>query len=945
MAQKGILVYNNGIISRPENTMSEKNDLKATLNLPRTSFAMKAALSQKEPAMIRKWEEADLYRKILEARQGRPLFILHDGPPYANGRIHLGTALNKILKDFIIRSRSMEGFLAPFVPGWDCHGLPIEIHVDKKLGPAKKTMSVTDIRGECRSYALKYIDIQREEFRRLGVMGEWDNPYLTMDPTYEAGVLRFLAAFFDSGEVYLGKRPVHWCISCRTALAEAEIEYGDKTSPSIYVKFPLISDLSAKAAALAGKRVSILIWTTTPWTLPGNLAIALDPEAEYAAAGIGNEAVILARRLLPVVAEELGWDEPEVLAVFAGRDLENLEARHPFIDRISRLVMADYVTMDDGTGCVHTAPGHGQDDYMTGLAYGFDIYAPVDDDGRFTPEVPRYAGLNVFEANPRITADMAAEGTLLKEDAVTHSYPHCWRCKKPVIFRATEQWFISMDKKGLRSRALEHIARVRWLPSWGEERISGMVANRPDWCISRQRSWGVPIPAFRCRACGSPLVNADLIRRTADIFATEGSNAWYTRSEAELLSPDAVCRECGGRNFQKTYDILDVWFESGASHGILKDRPLHRWPADVYIEGHDQHRGWFNSSLFIGVGAEGCSPFETCITHGFVLDEQGRAMSKSLGNVIEPDAIIRRSGAEILRLWAAMLNYREDARFGREIEQRLVDAYRKIRNTWRFLLGNLFDFDPDRDAAPDKNLGFLDRWVLQRGEDVRRKVLAAYRDFEYHIVFHTLFQFFTVDLSSFYLDVVKDRVYCSAKDDPVRRAAQTAMFRILRDSLLLMAPILPFTTDEAWEAAPEYAGKEASVHLGEFPKEDRTWISEDERRDARNLIEIREVVLKEIEKAREAKHLGNSLEARAVLKATGLQADLLRRHAAGLREMFIVSDVAIEPGDAGALSVRIERAPGAKCDRCWNFSPGLGLRPASPALCPRCAAAVERYGP
>ena len=920
--------------------MSEKTAMKATLNLPQTSFAMKASLAQKEPAMIRKWEEADLYKKIIAARAGRPLFILHDGPPYANGHIHLGTALNKILKDFIVRSRSMEGFLAPYVPGWDCHGLPIEIHVDKQLGPKKKSMSVTDIRGECRAYALKFIDIQREEFKRLGVMGDWDNPYLTMDPSYEAGVLRSLAAFFESGEVYLGKRPVHWCMSCRTALAEAEIEYRDKTSPSIYVKFSLSSDLTETAPALAGKRTSILIWTTTPWTLPGNLAIALHPEAEYAAAEIGDEAVILARKLLPAVAAELGWGEPKVLAVFLGRELENLETRHPFIDRTSRLVLADYVTLEDGTGCVHTAPGHGHDDYLTGLAYGFDIYTPVDDDGRFIAEVPRYAGLSVFEANPLITADMARDGTLLKEDAVTHSYPHCWRCKKPVIFRATEQWFISMENQGLRSRALEQIGRVRWIPSWGEERISGMVANRPDWCISRQRSWGVPIPAFRCRECGTPLVSADVVRRTADVFAAEGSNAWYTRSESDFLPPNATCGGCGGRDFARAFDILDVWFESGASHAILKERPLHRWPADVYIEGHDQYRGWFNSSLFIGTGADGASPFGTCITHGFVLDEQGRAMSKSLGNVIEPNAIIQRSGAEILRLWAAMLNYREDARFGKETEQRLVDAYRKIRNTWRFLLGNLFDFDPDRDAVTDESLQFLDRWILQKAEDVRKKVLAAYRDFEFHVVFHTLFQFFTVDLSSLYLDVVKDRSYCSAADDPIRRSAQTAMFRILRDSLMLMAPILPFTADEAWEAAPAFADKAPSVHLGEFPKEQRTRLSEEERRDAGELFEIREIVLKEIEKAREAKDIGNSLEARAVIKVSGPRATLLERRAGLLREMFIISDVGVEPGEEGEFSVRIERAPGAKCERCWNYSPHVGRREEAPTLCPRCADAV-----
>ncbi|HEX2694562.1 MAG TPA: isoleucine--tRNA ligase, partial [Acidobacteriota bacterium] len=787
--------------------MADKNDVKNTLNLPRTTFAMKAALAEKEPETIRKWQEFDLYRKILEKRAGRTSFVLHDGPPYANGHIHLGTALNKILKDFIVKTRSMQGRLAPYVPGWDCHGLPIEIHVDKLLGGKKKGMSLIEIREECRKYALKFIDIQRAEFIRLGVFGQWDDPYLTMKPEYEAETLRYLAAFFASGNAYKGKRPVHWCIHCKTALAEAEIEYKDRRSPSVYVKFPAGPGLAEKFPALKGKKVSVVIWTTTPWTLPANMAIAFHPEADYVAAEAGGEVYIVAKKLLPVVAEELGLGAPSVLAEIKGRELEGLKARHPWIDRDSVFVLADYVTLEDGTGCVHTAPGHGHDDFLTGQAYGIEIYTPVDEEGKFTADVAKYAGMTVFEANRPIMDDMRAGGSLLKEGEITHSYPHCWRCKNPVIFRATEQWFISMDAGGLRRKALEEIGKVAWIPAWGEERMANMVEGRPDWCISRQRSWGVPIPAFACAACGRVVADAAIVGHVADIFAKEGSNAWFEKAPGELLPAGTKCPACGATEFRKEYNILDVWFESGASHNILGKEDGLPWPADVYIEGHDQHRGWFNSSLLIGVGARGRSPYRTCITHGFVLDEQGKAMSKSAGNVIEPSEIIAKNGAEILRLWVAMLNYKEDARFGPEILQRLVEAYRKIRNTWRFVLGNLYDFDPAADAVPDGEMLLLDRWILERARAVRERVLKAYEDYEFHVVFHAIYDFFTVDLSSFYLDVIKDRAYCSGKDSALRRSAQTALFSVLRDTLTLMAPILPFTADEAWEAMPATKGK------------------------------------------------------------------------------------------------------------------------------------------
>ncbi|MGB9005403.1 MAG: isoleucine--tRNA ligase [Candidatus Aminicenantales bacterium] len=918
----------------------EKPDLKGTLNLPRTSFAMKAQLSQKEPEMMKKWESLRLYDKILEARRSAPVFVLHDGPPYANDHIHLGTALNKILKDFIVKSKTMQGHLTAYLPGWDCHGLPIEIKVDQLLGQRKKDMSIIAVREECKAYALKFIDIQRREFMRLGVFGEWDKPYLTMDPEYEGDVLRHLAAFFALGNVYKGKRPVYWCSTCQTALAEAEIEYKERRSPSIYVKFPLISDLFQKYPKLKGKKVSVLIWTTTPWTIPANLAIAFHPEHEYAAFEAGPEVYIAAKRLIPLLAEELGLGQIKILETFTGSDLKGLKARHPFIDRESVFVLAHYVTLDTGTGAVHTAPGHGQEDYWTGIEYGLDIYTPVDEKGCFTPDVARYAGQNVFLANRLIMDDMKRDGSLLKEAEITHSYPHCWRCKNPVIFRATAQWFISMDKSGLRQKALAEIKKVRWIPGWGEERIANMIASRPDWCISRQRIWGVPIPAFACKACGEVLAGEAICLRAADVFSREGSNSWFVKKENELLPEGTKCPKCGSRDLVKESNILDVWFESGASHCVLGKRPDLPWPSDVYIEGHDQHRGWFNSSLLVGLAAQGGAPYRTVITHGFILDEQGLAMSKSMGNVIAPGEIITKHGAEVLRLWTAMLDYREDAPFGNEILQRVVEAYRKLRNTWRFMLGNLYDFGPDKDSlAPDKLLP-LDRWALEKAAAVGQRILKAYQDYEYHIIFHAIYNFFTVEMSAVYLDILKDRLYCSAETSTLRRSAQTALFAILRDTLLLMAPILPFTAEEAWEMMPAFKEKTQSVHLGLFPAYDRKWIAPGELDDMERLLRLREKVLKELEKAREEKRIGNSLEARVVLKVPSSEEPLLARYRSELPSLFIVSDVGWEKHSGSDTEVAVEQAPGQKCQRCWNYSLEVGKSPEYPGLCRRCREVV-----
>lgn len=920
--------------------MADKDKIKETLNLPQTSFSMKAKLVQKEPEIIKNWEEIKLYEKIQKKRENCPSFVLHDGPPYANGRIHLGTALNKILKDFIVKSKTMQGYNSPYLPGWDCHGLPIEIKVDHLLGKKKMGMSIIEVREECKKYALKYVDIQREEFKRLGVFGEWEKPYLTMNPEYEGEVIRHLAAYFASDNVYKGKKPVYWCPHCQTALAEAEIEYEDRESPSIFVKFPVISDLSQRFHVLKGKKIFVLIWTTTPWTLPANLAIAFHPDYEYVAFQANGEVYIAAKRLIPVIAEELSLKETKVLAAFLGKDMEGLKARHPSIDRESVFVLADYVTLDQGTGCVHTAPGHGQDDYITGLKYSLDIYTPVDSEGKFIPQVERYGGMNVFDANKVITEDMLKNGTLLKEDKIIHSYPHCWRCKNPVIFRATAQWFISMDKNDLRKKALKEIKKVNWIPPWGEERISNMVIARPDWCISRQRTWGVPIPAFYCHDCGYILANEEITLRVSDVFSREGSNSWFIKTSKELLPPDTKCPQCGSTQFKKENNILDVWFESGASHNILGKRKNLPWPADIYIEGHDQYRGWFNSSLLVGIAAKGASPYKTVITHGFVLDKQGRGMSKSLGNFIEPEEIVSKNGAEILRLWVAMLNYKEDARFGYETIQRLVEAYRKIRNTWRFILGNIHDFSPDDECVAPEEMMLLDRWILEKCSQMGRKILKAYESYEYHIVFHTIYNFFTVELSSFYLDVLKDRLYCSGKNSLLRKSAQTALFNLLKTTLVLMAPLLPFTTEEAWEAMPGFEGKDESVHLELFPLFKERWLEAKLFLEWENLVLVRDKVLKELEIARENKMIGNSLEASITLKVPPGQEGFLSEYEKELPSLFIVSAVALEPDSDEELEVKVSKHPGEKCLRCWNFSSYVGTSSEYPNFCKRCEEVV-----
>jgi isoleucyl-tRNA synthetase len=916
---------------------------------------MKASLPRREPEMLEHWEKIDVYSLIRAARAGCPPFVLHDGPPYANGPIHMGTAINKILKDMIVKSRAMMGFDAPYLPGWDCHGLPIEIRVDQALGPKKAGMSKVAIRQECRKYAAHYIDVQRKGFKRLEVFGEWNNPYSTMSYEYEADIARAFGEFVGKGLIYKGLKPVHWCYSCKTALAEAEVEYEDHTSPSVYVAFPLASDLSDLNPALGGKDWSVIIWTTTPWTLPANLAIAFHPDFEYSALRVDGKGYIVASELVKPVSEKLGWHTPAEVARFRGRDLDRRKARHPFISRDSLLVLGQYVTLDAGTGCVHTAPGHGYDDYMTGVAYGLEILCPVDDDGRFTNDVEHFAGLQVFEANPKIVQYMKDDESLLHYENFEHQYPHCWRCHNPVLFRATPQWFINLDKDGYRQRVLEEIGKVRWIPAWGEERISNMVKDRPDWCISRQRDWGVPIIAFFCTACGEVLLQKEIIDRVASFFDKEGADAWYAHTAQELLPPGTRCGKCGGFDFRQEFNILDVWFDSGSTHlatlGRRADLP---WPADLYIEGGDQYRGWFQSSLLIGVALRGRSPYRASITVGWTLDELGRAMSKSKGIGFDPDYIVQRRGAEIARLLAGSVNFVEDVRIFDELLDRLSEAYRKIRNTCRFMLGNLSNqqdkarprFDPRTDSLPYSEMQEIDRWALARAALLVQKCLKGYEDYQFHQVYNALYNFCTVDLSAFYLDILKDRLYTHGTHSPSRRSAQTALWHILDDLTRLLAPILPFTAEEVYhamfEGRPEQ-DRAPSVHTLLFPKYEAAHDQEALLREWERLAEVRESVLKALEEVRKKGQIGNSLEAKVSLRCTGVHLDLLSRHRDDLRYIFIVSQVELEDDLGGGPGVRVAVLPadGKKCERCWNYSTQVGADAEYGTLCERCVPVVK----
>ncbi len=921
-----------------------------TLNLPGTSFPMRARLPKREPEMLEQWKRMRLYERIREERRGRPTFILHDGPPYANGHIHMGHALNKILKDIVVKSRTMMGFDAPYVPGWDCHGLPIEHQVDKKLGSRKRTMSVAEIRRACRQFAAGFVEVQREEFERLGVLGLWDDPYLTMDYAYEAEIASALHGFMMAGLVERGLKPVHWCTSCRTALAEAEVEYEDETSPSITVAFELEEDARSALEIPDGTPAFAVIWTTTPWTLPSNLAIALHPLFEYALVAHDGALYIVAAELAEATAHAAGWESWEVLRTFKAGLLERTHYRHPLVDRRGIFILGDHVTLEAGTGLVHTAPGHGADDFVVGQLYGLEPYAPVDDAGRFTPDVPAWAGQHVFQANGAIVETLRDRGVLLAFEELTHSYPHCWRCKKPVIFRATPQWFIRMDRNDLRERALAGIEQVAWIPRWGQARIRGMVENRPDWCISRQRLWGVPITVFTCTACDTPVNDESVFDHLCGLFREHGTDIWFELPQEELLPRGFSCPSCGATTFAKATDILDVWFDSGISHLAVCDsgRWGLSWPADLYVEGQDQYRGWFQSSLLVAEGLKGEPPYRQVLTHGFVVDADGRKMSKSLGNVITPQQLLTQYGADILRLWTAMVDFKEDLRISEEIITRNAEAYRKIRNTIRFLLANLADFDPAEHAVPLESIQGLDGFMLRRGRRLAQKIVAAYEAYDLSTVFHRILNFCTVDLSSLYLDVLKDRLYCDHPDDPRRRAAQTALHAIAESLLTLLAPVLSFTADEAWQHLP--GERAASIHLAEFAT--LSELPENRELDARweRLLALREVVNHELEILRRDEVIGKSLEAQAVIcgESVLLREDL-QATGAELADLFIVSKVVFEVEGSGeaveaypGLAVRSEPFEAATCARCWKRAAKIVRDEAMPGLCPRCHAVVER---
>jgi isoleucyl-tRNA synthetase len=941
-----------------ENLTRVPLELKSTINLPKTAFPMKANLPQNEPKMLARWEQERIYNRIREARKGAPVYILHDGPPYTSGPIHLGTALNKCLKDFIVKSKTMAGYDAPYVPGWDCHGLPIEIKVDKELGGKKLQMPALAVRAECRKYAQKYLDLQRVQFKRIGVFGRFERPYVTMEPQYESIVLSTFFSFYENGFVYKGLRAVYWCMHDETALAEAEVEYENHTSDSIWVKYPLLDDPAQIDPALAGKKVSTIIFTTTPWTIPASMAVAFHPDEEYVALESGGEVYIVASKLAKEVIEKCNLSNARELAHFPGRKLERLNFQHPFLDRKILGVLADYVTMDTGTGVVHTAPSHGAEDFLTGVKYGLDATSNVDEKGILRNGLPEYTGKRVWDANQPIMDLLKSRGALLHAEKTEHSYPHCWRCHNPVIFRATEQWFISMETpmpgkkdQALRARTLDEIKHVKWDPAWGEERMSNMIATRPDWCISRQRVWGVPIAVFLCESCGKPLNDRAINRKVVELFRRSGADAWFTSEPDSLLPAGTKCPHCGGNKFEKETDIFDVWLESGASYlALIDDEPTYPWPSDLYLEGGDQYRGWFQSSLLCGMGTHGSPPYKGVVTPGWTLDEKGQAMSKSRGNDVDPVDIANRLGGEIVRLWVASVDFREDVVGSERLMLTVAENYRKIRNTFRYILGNLYDFDPEKDALAFDKLQSIDQYMLRQTAAFASDVLNWYEEFAFHKIYHRLNHFCIVDLSAFYFDVLKDRLYTSGPKSAARRAAQTAIWRIGEALARLLAPIMSFTSEEVWEYLPKISGRSESVHLVEFPSSagllgpQASEKDEKQSNDWQALRSARDEVLKALEEARNRKLIGTGLEAQVVLAIAEPLYSILKRYEDQLRYIFIVSAVHLAQGSGNGTSglhVEVKKADGLKCERCWNYSIHVGEDKTYPTVCERCSAVLK----
>ena len=927
-------------------------DYSKTLNLPETEFPMRAGLPEREPEFLKYWEENKIYEKKQELHAGHKKFVLHDGPPYANGKIHMGTALNKILKDIIMKYKYAQGFDTPYVPGWDTHGMPIEHSAIKNLGLNRHELDTLVLRKECHDYALKWIDEQRTDFKRLGVLGDWDHPYITMTHDYEAVQIHVFGEMAKKGYIYKGKKAVYWCPHCETALAEAEIEYGEEKSPAIFVKMPLVKDNGMLPEAAQGKPAYIVIWTTTPWTMPANVAIALHPDFEYAWVECEGEILFMAKEMLEAVGKVCKKDLSNIIGTCKGKDMEYAECRHPFetIDRKSLVVLADYVTLEAGTGCVHTAPGHGADDFETGVRYNLPIICPVDGSGKLTAEAGAdFAGMFVFDANVPIIKYLAGLNRLFGKENIRHQYAHCWRCKNPIIYRATEQWFASVD--GFREEALNAIANdVQWIPSWGEARIHNMVADRHDWCISRQRVWGVPIPIFYCEDCNEHLVNDDTINAVADLFAKEGSDAWWAHSAEEILPQGTKCPKCGGTHFRKESDIMDVWFDSGSSHAaVCKTRPELAWPADMYLEGSDQHRGWFQSSLLTSVATEGKAPYRAVLTHGYVVDGEGRKMSKSVGNTVAPQEVIAQYGADIIRLWAASSDYKADIRISKEILKQLSEVYRKIRNTIRYILGNTNDFNYETDKVEFKDMLELDRWALMHMQLLKKEVSAAYESYDFHVLYHAIHNFCSIEMSSYYLDILKDRLYAYKADSFERRSAQTAMYEIMLDLVVMIAPVLSFTMEEVWQFMKKPASMPESVFMMPWPECKEEYIDEALESKWDNFIEIRSESTRVLEGARRAKTIGHSLDAKVELHATGEALAILRSVEGDLATLLIVSQAKLVEGLAGgveatgreALKVTVQAAEGEKCERCWIYSDTVGKDAEHPTVCARCAAALK----
>ena len=916
-------------------------DYKDTLNLPRSNFSMKANLPNKEPLILKEWGRKDIYGLVRKASSGKKAFILHDGPPYANGNIHMGHTLNKILKDIVVKFRTMNGMDAPYVPGWDCHGLPVEHQLFKELKLSKYDIGQVDFRKKAHKYAMRFVNIQRDEFRRLGVFGDWNNPYLTLDPKYESGIIRTFGRLVEKGYIYKDLKPVNWCATCETALAEAEVEYADKVSPSVYVRFK-VKDKNGHGFTKGLKGDTyFLIWTTTPWTLIANVAVALHPKLNYVSVMTEKGNLIMSEDLMDRTLSKLSLKAPGAVTRIPGRELEGLVTRHPFIDRDSVVVLGEYVSNEEGTGCVHTAPGHGQEDHVTGKAYKLPTIMPVTAKGLFDKTAGKFADIHIKKADPLIMQELASTEDLLFSEEISHSYPHCWRCKKPIIFRATEQYFMNVDKDNLRKKLLEVIKKVKWVPGTGEGRISSMIANRPDWCLSRQRYWGVPIPGFYCEKCGEILLDKKVIDNVAGIIEKEGSNAFFEKDAEDLLPPGTGCKKCGGKEFRKESDIVDVWFESGVSHQSVL-RPKGQFPSDLYLEGSDQHRGWFQSALITSYAVEKKAPYKAVLTHGFVVDGEGKKMSKSLGNVIAPQEIIKKYGADILRLWVASSDYNEDIRLSDEILNRLADAYRKIRNTLKYLISNIYDFDLKSECGR-KDMLPIDRWALGEAKKLVDNVTGYYENYSFHMVYRAVYNFCTVTMSSIYLDILKDRLYTFPSSSVERRSAQCALYTILSALVRVIAPILSFTAEEAYSKMPDSGGE--SVHLAQWPGLKDVKPEKDLAARYERLFKIRPGVLLALEEKRKEKKIGSPLEAKVILTPNCDDNHKFLKSVEGeLPSVFIVSQIEVKEADPSLKSdynIEVESAEGDKCQRCWNFSPTVGGDTLHKDLCARCAGVVK----